>query len=48
MLTPEQIAHYETFGFLILRKIFSDSEANSIQSEFDAVWTESLGGQSWS
>jgi ectoine hydroxylase-related dioxygenase (phytanoyl-CoA dioxygenase family) len=48
MLTPGQIAHFETFGFLVLREQFSAAELSSIRSEFDAVWSEASGGQPWS
>ena len=30
MLTPAQIAHFETFGFLILRRIFTPAEMADI------------------
>ena len=43
-----QIAHFETFGFLVLRQVFSQAEVSSIQSEFDAVWSQVSGGQRWS
>ena len=32
MLTKEQIAHYDTFGFLMLRGVFSESEIAIIRS----------------
>ena len=48
MLTPGQIAHYDTFGFLVLRGVFSAAEVSSIQRDFDEVWNESAGGQPWS
>ena len=48
MLTPEQIAHFETFGFLVLRDVFSAAEVGSIQTEFDSVWSEASGGEAWS
>jgi len=48
VLTSGQIAHFETFGFLVLRQVFSQAEVSSIQSEFDAVWSEASGGRPWS
>lgn len=34
-LTDEQVQHYETFGFLIRRQVFSPKEINRINEEFD-------------
>ena len=48
MLTAEQIAHFETFGFLVLRGLFSAAEVSSIKRDYDAVWNEAAGGQPWS
>ena len=48
MLTAGQIAHFETFGFLVLRQMFPQAEVSSSQSKFDAVWSEASGGQPWS
>jgi hypothetical protein len=48
MITAEQVLHFETFGFLVLRKLFSDDEVISIQNEFDEVWTQSPDCQPWS
>ena len=31
MLTPGQVAHFETFGFLVLRQLFSVEEANALR-----------------
>ena len=45
MLTPGQIAHYETFGFIVLRGLFSAAEISSIRRDFDEVWNEAPGGQ---
>ena len=52
MLTPEQIAHYETFGFLVLRQLFNAEEAATIEREaeeiFDEVRTDRLlEGHRW-
>ena len=35
MLTPEQLAHYQTFGFIILRQVFTPDELAIIDSEFE-------------
>ena len=35
MLMPEQIAHFETFGFVILRDMFTPDEVKTIRNEFD-------------
>ena len=48
MLTPGQIAHFEAFGFLVLRDLFSDAEVSAIQRDFDEVWDEAAGGEPWS
>ena len=48
MLTPEQIAHFETFGFLALRGLFSQSEADSIRAESDKVLSRARDGKSFS
>ena len=43
MLTPEQIAHFETFGFLVLRKVFTVDEIATIKRESDEIFSEGLG-----
>lgn len=35
MITKEQIAHFETFGFLVLRQAFSPEETERITSRFE-------------
>lgn len=35
-LTKEQIQHFETFGFLIRRQVFSEEEIDRINKEFDS------------
>ena len=40
MLTTEQIAHYETFGFLVLRQLFSAEEAATIEREAEDIFDE--------
>ena len=40
MLTDRQIAHYEAFGFLFLRELFSSDEMSAIGDEADRIWEE--------
>jgi hypothetical protein len=40
MISPEQKAHFDTFGFLILRQAFTPDEINKITSEADIVLEE--------
>ena len=40
MLTPEQIAHFETFGFLLLRQTFSTHEMKEITRDAEKLWAE--------
>ena len=40
MLTPGQIAHYHTFGFLILRQVFTPVEFADITREANDIWRE--------
>ena len=35
MITEQQIAHFRTFGFLMLRNLFSPAEAETMQIEFE-------------
>ena len=37
MLTPEQKNHFDTFGFVILRDLFSPNEVKTIRAEFDGA-----------
>ena len=45
MLTKEQIAHFETFGFVIRRQCFSAGEMEEISGAFDDVLTEDRQGR---
>lgn len=45
MLTTEQIAHFETFGFVIRRQSFSATEMAEISSAFDDVLAADRKGQ---
>ena len=40
MLTPGQIAHYETFGLLLLRQIFTPAEIADITREANEIWRD--------
>ncbi len=40
MLSPEQKAHFDTFGFLILRQAFTSEEINKITSEAENLWAD--------
>ena len=35
-LTPQQLAHFDTFGFIVLRQLFAPDEMKEIIREFDA------------
>ena len=45
VLTAEQKHHFETFGFLILRKLFSAEEIDLIRREGDRVFTANRQGK---
>ena len=45
MLTPEQKAHFETFGFLQIKQAFSPEEIGAITRAFDEVLAEDRGGK---
>ncbi|MSP13816.1 MAG: hypothetical protein EXR62_12780 [Chloroflexi bacterium] len=38
MLSPQQIAHFDTFGFLLLRQAFSPAEIQAILQEAEELW----------
>ncbi len=38
MLTPQQVAHFETFGFLLLRQLFTAAEMATIHQATEASW----------
>ena len=42
MLTTEQKLHFETFGYLVVRRLFSPGETEEITREFDDVLDEVL------
>jgi ectoine hydroxylase-related dioxygenase (phytanoyl-CoA dioxygenase family) len=45
MLTPQQKAHFDTFGFIVLRQAFSPDEMQQISQQFDEVLNEDRNGQ---
>ena len=45
MITTEQIAHFQTFGFLALKQAFSPDEMVEIGGVFDKVLEEDRQGQ---
>ena len=45
MLTSEQKAHFETFGFILLRQQFSAQEMNLISKKFDDAMLQDRRGQ---
>jgi len=44
MLTPGQIAHFDTFGFLVLTQPFSAEETNVLREASLATFQELRGG----
>jgi len=47
MLTPQQQAHFETFGFIVMRQAFSPVEMAEITGEFDDVLADDRQGQAF-
>ena len=45
MLTPEQIAHFNTFGFLVMRQVFTPAEMAVIVREANEIMDEERGGR---
>ncbi len=45
MLTPQHKAYFDTFGFLSMRKVFSDDEIQAIKREADALLEQDREGQ---
>ena len=44
MITPEQKAFFDTFGFIHLRQQFSAEEMEAVNREADKLWEEQRGG----
>lgn len=40
MLTPQQVAHFDAFGFLFLRQVFSAGEIAEVVGAAEAIWRE--------
>ena len=47
MLTAGERSHFETFGFMVRRKLFSSDEMDVISREFDDVLEEDRKGQAF-
>ena len=45
MTFPEQIAHFEAFGFIVLRKAFSSDEMDAIGAEIDRILAADRDGK---
>ena len=45
MLSQEQNKHFETFGFLVLRKVFTPREAEIMKRESEDIYAEVWGGR---
>ena len=45
MITEEQIAYFQTFGFLVLRQAFQPDEMDAISQKFDELLDKERGGQ---
>ena len=44
MLTPAQVDHFETFGFLVLKQVFSKDEVMTMRREADEIMSEKRNG----
>ena len=44
MLTAGQVAHYETFGFLVLRQLFTPAEVSTMRREAEKIFEDERGG----
>lgn len=40
MLTPQQLAHFDTFGFLFFRQVFSAAEMATFTQTAEEIWRE--------
>ena len=47
MLTAEQIAHYEVFGFVVLKHLFTVDEVAIMKREAEEIFEEARGGRSF-
>ena len=48
MLTPEQVAHFNTFGFLLMRQVLTAEEVETVRRETDEIFDEARGGKPYS
>lgn len=47
MLSPEQVAHFEAFGFVLLKQALPPAEMAEISAEFDSVLAEDRRGEAF-
>ena len=47
LLTSEQVAHFNVFGFLVLRGVLSKEEVDTIRRESDEIFDEARGGREY-
>ena len=45
MLTSQQKSHFDVFGFIVVRQLFSPDEVDVITREFEAAMLEARGGK---
>ncbi|MXY44654.1 MAG: hypothetical protein F4Y50_11485, partial [Dehalococcoidia bacterium] len=45
MLSPGQVAHFKTFGFLFIPQLFSADEVAHIRSTADSLWLKLRDGK---
>ena len=45
MITEEQKAHWETFGFLILKQLFSEPEIEGLSNQYEAIMRDDREGR---
>ena len=48
MLSSQEIAFFETFGYLVAKGLFSQKEMKIIQEESDSILDEDRGGEKFS
>ena len=47
MLTQQQISHFDVFGFLVVRQLFSPEEMDAVASEFEDILTQDRQGRAF-
>ena len=45
MITAEQKAHWEAFGFLVLRRLFSEAEIEGLSNQYEAIMRDDREGR---